>query len=56
MVYNKKLIKKYHCNICDRNFIDIYIHEKNNRRHKRLLEDKNRDFYLKELSNLKIVI
>jgi hypothetical protein len=58
MVYNKKMVKKHYCNICDRKFIDLYIHEKNNRRHKRLLEEKQKEFYRNafNLNNLKIVI
>ena len=52
------MVKKHYCNICNRKFIDLYIHEKNNRRHKRLLEEKQKEFYRNafNLNNLKIVI
>ena len=56
MPYVKKILKKQHCNLCNRDYVDLDIHTLKNNRHKRLLIEKHKDFYNKELKNLKIVL
>ena len=56
MTYIKKLLKKQHCILCNRDYVDLDIHTLKNNRHKRLLIEKNKEFYNKEFKNLKIVL
>ena len=56
MPYVKKILKKQHCNLCNRDYVDLDIHTLKNNRHKRLLIEKYKEFYIKEFSNLKIVL